>query len=1112
MQSPGNIEQPMDGANVLIHIDPSLLQLDQEHSDGRKDFFVQIAEGEAFNRKMKQVKLFTLNAPRDRGLSPDATIAGMTDRITAAIDRYKNMTAGDKRIYLREAKAVLEREHNVGTLLGENGKLEKTRVGDYGLTYEGKSVASLGLGLASAQRINDKQKLTTCPKSAICESLCLGETSGQNRLYGGEGQFKSGPRLSQYLKTEAMVVHPEEFAVVLYSEIERFRKKADKEDFQVAIRLNVTSDFKPSVFEAVIRAFPDVMFYDYTKLSGNDAIAPNHHLTYSSTGASQVVDGKKVVNRETNWNRMVQRMRDGFNVAMAFTSRTSMPAFVEDDKTGERFQVWNGDNYDARFLDPKPGQEGNLLNKGMIVGLTNKDRTTKPEDAAVKHNGFFLDYDPARDGDTLIIQDQDALAQSRSVIPIAPVRESAETVQDIGGGTFTTDAAAADVELAFSERTKPDPVKTVKAYKLFRVDARRPGLLFPLFVDANKPVPMNTWLDADVGAGAAPSKTGKPRVKSKLGPLAYRPGWHAGDLPLATHIGGHSVKGLNAPDIRKPTEVWAEVEMAADRDWQTEANKRGINKAGKLIAGEAHITDQVPEDGYYRYKTNSNMTGNWLIGGSMKVTRILSDAEVEQINSAAGVADLPRQKPFDAAKFGFANEQGELAAGDRNSPFEVSFSNRTKMAPIEEPGQFDAKPGEEITVVRLASMPGLDNTNAASPKGLATYLSMVDDFESAAGGEAQASDTIYVYRVKVPEGGFGGYSMQRGGRSVVQEGGAQTAGRTKAKYGGYWYSFPQGTEAALLGSIPLNQARASLGKVSDEIFSARQEPGGPPYTPGSRQSRNFDFVGTKIGGQGVVRALQDAGFDFDENGVAFSERRRLPVVSPQSALDADIRRGAAAVERAVERLRVDPSYAMSRQPIVIGRLPHVLGLLNVPTQDLEINPNILNKIFVEKRASEFASVTPEQFVRALYRPAMVLQSRKLESEKELVLPITGDIGAVIVPINTASAQSRENAFVISAYQRRIVDPGDRNADTILRRINEGAVRYIDLAFAKPALTGRPNEEARLSRGLVIVGIGLEINAPGLRLQTRLLLPGRPQLKCYQRLAVRSINSSSHGLL
>jgi predicted PurR-regulated permease PerM len=26
-------------------------------------------------------------------------------------------------------------------------------------------------------------------------------------------------------------------------------------------------------------------------------------------------------------------------------------------------------------------------------------------------------------------------------------------------------------------------------------------------------------------------------VKSKLGPLAYRPGWHAGDVPIATHIG-----------------------------------------------------------------------------------------------------------------------------------------------------------------------------------------------------------------------------------------------------------------------------------------------------------------------------------------------------------------------------------------------------------------------------------------------------------------------------------------------------------------------------------------------------------------------------------------------
>jgi hypothetical protein len=319
----------------------------------------------------------------------------------------------------RRAAGVGQREHNLTTLLGENGKLEKTRVGDYGLTYDGKSVASLGFGMASAQKLNDK-KLTTCPQSAICEALCLGETSGQNLLYGGEGKFRSGPRLSQYLKTEAFVLNPEQTAIILAKEIDAFVKKGKKEDFQPAIRLNVTSDFPPKVFEALIRAFPDVQFYDYTKLDSNP-IAPNHHLTYSSTGASQVVNGKKVENPFTNWDRMVRRLDGGFNVAMAFSSKDAMPKFIVDEKTGNKYQVWNGDNYDARFLDPKPGQEGNLLNKGMIVGLTNKDRTTKPELAAEKNNGFFLDYDPKRDGDTLVIRDQESLARGGpKVIKLAP--------------------------------------------------------------------------------------------------------------------------------------------------------------------------------------------------------------------------------------------------------------------------------------------------------------------------------------------------------------------------------------------------------------------------------------------------------------------------------------------------------------------------------------------------------------------------------------------------------------------------------------------------------------------------------------------------------------------
>ena len=186
------------------------------------------------------------------------------------------------------------------------------------------------------------------------------------------------------------------------------------------------------------------------------------------------------------------------------------------------------------------------------------------------------------------------------------------------------------------------PEAVVKAYKLFRTKGGNTNELYPLFVNANKPVPMGEWVPAEVGPVAASGK-----VKSKLGELAYRPGWHAGDLPIATHIGGKSNPTLKAPDFRRADEVWAEVEMPNDVDWQSIANQRAaLNKAGQVIPRTAHITDEVPFGGHYRYKTSPNMQGNWLIGGDMKVNRVLTDEEVQAINEAAGAADLPRFTPL----------------------------------------------------------------------------------------------------------------------------------------------------------------------------------------------------------------------------------------------------------------------------------------------------------------------------------------------------------------------------------------------------------------------------------------------------------------------------------
>jgi len=221
------------------------------------------------------------------------------------------------------------------------------------------------------------------------------------------------------------------------------------------------------------------------------------------------------------------------------------------------------------------------------------------------------------------------------------------------------------------------PKKTVKAYKLFTKG--KDGKLYPLFVDADTEVPTGTWLDATFPDYRFTAENGKQYVPSRgtagkkgtgdsikipdqetrdklieagflpkgskaksIKAVAARPGWHAGDVPIATHIGPETKINGKSVKYRGEDQVWAEVEMPADVDWQAIANaKARIKKDGTPDVRTADINDEMPSMGHYRYKTNPNMTGEWLIGGEMKVNRVLSREEVNAINEAAGVKDLP---------------------------------------------------------------------------------------------------------------------------------------------------------------------------------------------------------------------------------------------------------------------------------------------------------------------------------------------------------------------------------------------------------------------------------------------------------------------------------------
>lgn len=191
-----------------------------------------------------------------------------------------------------------------------------------------------------------------------------------------------------------------------------------------------------------------------------------------------------------------------------------------------------------------------------------------------------------------------------------------------------------------SIRTKKEPKKTGIGYKVFY---QKDGKLYPPMVanPGGVDTPIGVWLDADAAPIVGNSKTGRPQVKNGgkgtqggSGTLAYRPGWHLGLIPYAIQF---NRKDENGEKTLFPKDfVWAEVEYAADKNYQKEAEAEGYTENGKYrhsYAGLKHL----PTDGYYIYRTNPNPdTDPWIITGAMKVNRILSKKEVDELVRKAG--------------------------------------------------------------------------------------------------------------------------------------------------------------------------------------------------------------------------------------------------------------------------------------------------------------------------------------------------------------------------------------------------------------------------------------------------------------------------------------------
>lgn len=179
-----------------------------------------------------------------------------------------------------------------------------------------------------------------CPKaSAGCAAACLNKA--------GMGVF-SNVQEARITRTKLFFEERANFMTQLATEIRKAKKKAAKEGLKLLVRLNGTSDIafekiRAGEYRNVLEMFPDVQFYDYTKIIGR-SVPDNYHLTFSKS--------------ESNDRDVSTAIRNGLNVAVVF------------DKLPETYlgrPVVSGDDTDIRVNDPH----------GVVIGLKAKGPAKK---------------------------------------------------------------------------------------------------------------------------------------------------------------------------------------------------------------------------------------------------------------------------------------------------------------------------------------------------------------------------------------------------------------------------------------------------------------------------------------------------------------------------------------------------------------------------------------------------------------------------------------------------------------------------------------------------------------------------------------------------------------
>lgn len=298
--------------------------------------------------------------------------------------------------------------------------------------------------------------------------------------------------------------------------------------------------------------------------------------------------------------------------------------------------------------------------ENVLSGDDFREKAEYAERAAERYKGELQQVE-ARDGKPFEYADElkqakEKLAEYEELMKAEMAEKEAKYAEmdasvEAAKGVQLSDEDSDDVtEDTAKYRIREDepPTKTGIGYKVFVL---KDGKLYPPMV-ANpngEATPVGVWLDADAAPVAGVTKTGRQQVKAGgkgtqggSGKLAYRPGWHLGEIPYALQFNRMNPE-TGQRELFPANFVWAEVEYANDVDYQEEAMSYGMNASGKFQHSLAGLP-RLPENGSYRYRTNPDPnTDPWVITGAMKVNRILKPSEVDAMVEAAGREPQQRQ-------------------------------------------------------------------------------------------------------------------------------------------------------------------------------------------------------------------------------------------------------------------------------------------------------------------------------------------------------------------------------------------------------------------------------------------------------------------------------------